>query len=64
MADTETRFGLRRTEAEDFFPEWCNNLPPLTDAERASLDLIRRGFIDHRQDARRGIDLACAESRR
>ncbi|MCY7272237.1 MAG: type I restriction endonuclease subunit R, partial [Phormidesmis sp. CAN_BIN44] len=34
----------------DFFPEWCENLPPLTDAERASLDLIRRRFIYHRQD--------------
>lgn len=50
VADAENRFGLRRSEAEDFFPEWCENLPPLTDAERASLDLIRRRFIYHRQD--------------
>ena len=50
LADAETRFGLRRTEDEGFFPEWCENLPPLTDAERASLELVRRRFIYHRQD--------------
>ena len=50
LADAETRFDLRRTEDEDFFPEWCEDLPPLTDAERASLDLVRRRFIYHRQD--------------
>jgi hypothetical protein len=31
LAEAEQRFQLHRTEAEEFFQEWCTDLPQLTD---------------------------------
>lgn len=36
-----------RIEDEQFFTEWYEDLPQITDAEEASLDLIRRRYLYH-----------------
>ncbi len=41
-------FGLELVEAEDFFPEWQNNLPEITAAEKQLLDQIKTGYINLR----------------
>ena len=50
LAEAESRFNLRRTEDEHFFPEWSEDLPPLTDAEKSYLDVVRRRYLYHRAD--------------
>jgi hypothetical protein len=50
LAEVEARFNLRRTEDEQFFPEWYENLPAITDEEKASLDVIRRRYLYHLAD--------------
>ncbi len=45
LAEVESRFHLRRTKDEQFFPEWYDNLPQITDEEKASLDVIRRRYL-------------------
>ncbi|MDB9514986.1 type I restriction endonuclease subunit R [Kamptonema animale CS-326] len=47
FADVESRFNLRRTEDERFFTEWYESLPEITDAEKESLELIRRRYLYH-----------------
>ncbi|MDZ8189712.1 MAG: hypothetical protein RMX96_33355 [Nostoc sp. ChiSLP02] len=42
LTDAETRFGLVRIENEEFFPEWFEELPKISEAEKASLDVLRR----------------------
>lgn len=42
LADAETQLNLSRTEDEAFFPEWRENLPELSAAEREALDTLRR----------------------
>jgi hypothetical protein len=37
LADVEYRFNITRTESDDFFPEWYENLPEITDLDRESL---------------------------
>ncbi len=48
LADAENRFGFVRIEKEDFFPEWCEELPDLTEADKANLDVLRRRYLYHR----------------
>ncbi|MDJ0619988.1 MAG: type I restriction enzyme HsdR N-terminal domain-containing protein [Calothrix sp. MO_192.B10] len=48
IKEAETRFGLVRVEDEQFFTEWFEGLPSITDAEKASLDVLRRRYIYHR----------------
>ncbi len=50
LSEVESRFNLRRTEDEQFFPEWYENLPELTVDEKAFLDIIRRRYLDHFAD--------------
>ncbi|MBD2775272.1 type I restriction endonuclease subunit R [Iningainema tapete] len=50
LAEVESRFNLRRTEDEQFFTEWYENLPEITDEEKASLDIIRRRYLYHLAD--------------
>lgn len=45
LAEVESRFHLTRTEDEQFFTEWYENLPQITDEEKASLDVIRRRYL-------------------
>lgn len=48
LAEAEARFNLSRTEDEGFFPEWCVDLPTLTDAEKSSLIELRRRYLYQR----------------
>ena len=48
LADAENRFGFVRIEKEDFFPEWCEEFPALTEADKANLDVLRRRYLYHR----------------
>lgn len=50
LAEVESRFHLRRTEDEQFFTEWYDKLPKITDEEKASLDVIRRRYLYHLAD--------------
>lgn len=49
LDDLEERFNLRPTENEQFFPEWHQDLPELTDSETTTLDQIRNRFLRHRK---------------
>lgn len=40
--------GLERSPDDDFFWEWRQDFPPLSDAENETLDLIRQRFRYHR----------------
>lgn len=50
LTEAEDRLGINRTDDENFFPEWTDDLPTLSDREKESLDLVRRRFLYHRQD--------------
>jgi hypothetical protein len=50
LNEVESKFNLVRAVDPQFFTEWTENLPPLTDAERASLDRIRGRYRYHRAD--------------
>jgi hypothetical protein len=45
LMNVHTRFGLARIEDEQFFPEWSEGLPKITEAEKNSLDLLRRRYL-------------------
>ncbi|MDY7012635.1 MAG: type I restriction enzyme HsdR N-terminal domain-containing protein [Cyanobacteriota bacterium] len=45
LLDLSETFGLELAENEQFFPEWQDNLPELTDAEQQSLDEVKRDYI-------------------
>lgn len=49
LAEAEARFGLSRNDDPQFFPEWQTNLPALSVAEQARLDLIKQRYLYHRQ---------------
>jgi len=48
LEDAENRFGIMRVESEQFFPEWRVGLPEITEAEKASIDILRRRYVYHR----------------
>lgn len=50
LSDAENRFGFVRVEDEQFFPEWCEELPALTEIDKENLDVLRRRYIYHRTD--------------
>ncbi|MEJ1932444.1 type I restriction endonuclease [Nostoc sp. NIES-2111] len=50
LSEAITRFGLVRIESEQFFPEWKSELPEITEAEKASLDVLRRRYLYHRSE--------------
>lgn len=37
IAEAEERFGLRRSPTENFFTEWRENLPEMTEGDRQSI---------------------------
>jgi hypothetical protein len=43
-----TFYGLQLVEDDQFFPEWQDNLPELTDLEKQLLDQIKAGYINLR----------------
>lgn len=48
LAEAEQRFHLSRTEADDFFLEWCDDLSTLTDGEITALTELRRRYLYQR----------------
>ncbi len=48
LTDAENLFGFVRVENEQFFSEWCEELPEITEVEKASLDVVRRRYLYHR----------------
>lgn len=49
LADLEERFSLQPTENDDFFPEWNQDLPELTNFEIVTLEQIRNRYYRHRK---------------
>ncbi|NJM69691.1 MAG: restriction endonuclease subunit R [Scytonema sp. RU_4_4] len=45
LAYLEERFGLQQAENEDFFIEWFDSLPEITDLEKQSLDKVKYHFL-------------------
>ena len=48
LNDLEAKFNLRQTEDDNFFPEWYEDLPEISDQQKASLDKIRQRYVYHR----------------
>ncbi len=48
LNDLEEKFNLRQTEDDNFFPEWYEDLPEISDRQKASLDKIRQRYVYHR----------------
>ncbi|MEH2239395.1 type I restriction endonuclease [Nostoc sp.] len=48
LQDAENRFGFVRVEDQQFFPEWYEELSEITEAEKASVDVVRRRYLYHR----------------
>jgi Type I restriction enzyme R protein N terminus (HSDR_N) len=46
----ESRLNLRRTTQADFFTEWLNDLPALTDTEQQMLDRLQAVYLYQRAD--------------
>ncbi|MFP4101525.1 restriction endonuclease subunit R [Coleofasciculus sp.] len=44
--ELEQRFGLVEVEDTQFFQEWQNNLPELSDIEKQMLDKLKRGYFN------------------
>lgn len=50
LTEVEARFGLRRSEDEQFFSEWQQELSELSEAERAKLHILRQRLLYHRAE--------------
>ena len=44
LLDLETKFGLQLVEDEQFFREWQDNLPEITDAEKQRVDRVKASY--------------------
>lgn len=47
LSDLEEKFQLTANDEEQFFTEWCENLPDLTDSEHQILDALKQRFLAH-----------------
>ena len=45
LLDLKLKFGLERTDNGDFFQEWQENLPELTDLEMAAMDEVKQEYL-------------------
>jgi hypothetical protein len=50
LAEVEARFGLSRVENEQFFSEWQQDLPDLSETDRAKLQILRQRLLYHRAE--------------
>jgi hypothetical protein len=50
LAEAERRFGLVRSEDDEFFPEWQVGLPELSIADKSNLDDLRRRYLYQRSE--------------
>ncbi len=46
LGDVQTKFNLQLSQDEQFFREWIDDLPEITDAEKRSLDKVKAGYIN------------------
>jgi hypothetical protein len=49
LIDAEIKFGLNPAADPQFFSEWCEQFPPLDQAEQTRLDLIKQRYQYHRK---------------
>ena len=45
LAYLEENFQLHKSDSEDFFPEWLQNLPEINDLEKQFLDRVKANFL-------------------
>lgn len=45
LAYLEENFQLQKSDSEEFFPEWLQNLPETTDLEKQFLDRVKANFL-------------------
>lgn len=48
--DLQTQFGLQQSNDGNFFTEWFENLPELSEEEKSRLDRLRQRYLHHRGD--------------
>ncbi|MEG3862905.1 type I restriction endonuclease [Microcoleus sp. herbarium12] len=46
LLDVETKFNFQLCEDEQFFREWIDDLPEITDDKKRSLDNVKAGYIN------------------
>jgi hypothetical protein len=46
LYELEEKFGLQLTTDTNFFPEWTENLPILTDGEKQALDRVKSNYLN------------------
>jgi len=46
VREVKTKFNLQLAEDEQFFPEWIEDLPEITDEEKRYLDKIKAGYTN------------------
>ncbi len=49
------KFNLQRTQDSQFFPEWCEELPEITDSEKVFLDRIVQRYFYQLDEASLGL---------
>jgi hypothetical protein len=51
LHEVEAKFRLQENRDDKFFPEWREDLSPLSDEEQRSLDRIKENFLYQRKEA-------------
>jgi hypothetical protein len=46
LYELEEKFGLELITKADFFTEWVDNLPPLTDIDKSSLERVKSNYLN------------------
>ncbi len=46
LREVKTKFNLQLAEDEQFFPEWIDDLPEITDEEKRYLDKVKAGYVN------------------
>ncbi|MBW4635568.1 MAG: restriction endonuclease subunit R [Iphinoe sp. HA4291-MV1] len=46
LRDLRLNFGLQLTQEREFFPEWQENLPEITDLQKQQLDRVKDGYFN------------------
>ncbi|NEU72262.1 restriction endonuclease subunit R [Hassallia byssoidea VB512170] len=45
IIDLKEKFGLQLAESDDFFTEWFDNLPEITESEKQALDRVKANYL-------------------
>jgi hypothetical protein len=46
IIDLEEKFGLQLDDSEQFFTEWFDNLPEITESEKQALDRVKTNYLN------------------